>query len=300
MSKSVCHVPLTAQGSETIINKMQLKKPCLAFIFFILVNIGQITAQSTEAPEEPETLEAAETPEAAKTEKPFRIGIGLGYSFLGYREETDLPLNRYVDTLSFNFNGNIEKNNFYYSLNFGLLIGETDPLEIESDDDYFTYHQKEAVFLRLYFEHALDYRLWGNSVFPGYLGGALRGDLYYSVMQEASYYNLTMLFSLNIHATQKWIISEGKALFFSASIPFFGYAFRPPYYGLLYMPLDSENRVISFHNYRALFGDLKYHHKISELISFYMGFGFELSHITFPQQRRDASFCINAGITFNF
>jgi hypothetical protein len=116
MSKSVCHVPLTAQESETIINKMQLKKPYLAFIFFILVNIGQTFAQSTETPEASETLEAAKTSEAAKAEKPFRIGTGLGYSFIGYREETDLPLNRYVDTLSFNFNGNIEKNDFFYKI----------------------------------------------------------------------------------------------------------------------------------------------------------------------------------------
>jgi len=302
MSKSVCHVPLTAQESKTIIKKMQLKKPYLAFIFFILVNIGQTFAQSAEAPEAAETPEATKTPEAAKAEKPIRIGAGLGYSFLGYREETDLPLNKYLDTLNFNLNGNIEKNDFYYSLNFGFLIGETDPLEIKSDneDDYFTYYQREAVFFRLYFEHALDYKLWGKNVFPGYLGGAIRGDLYYSSLPESYYYNLTMLCSLNIHATQKWIISEGKEIFFSASIPFFGYAFRPPYYGLLYMPLDSEKRVISFHNYRALFGDLKYHHNLNEWFSFYLGFGFELSHITFPQPRKDASFCMNAGITFTF
>jgi len=49
INKNVCHVSLTAQESETIINRMQLKKPYLAFIFFILVNIGQTFAQSTES-----------------------------------------------------------------------------------------------------------------------------------------------------------------------------------------------------------------------------------------------------------
>jgi len=297
MSKSVCHVPLTARESKTIIKKMQLKKPYLAFIFFILVNIGQTFAQSNEAPETPE---ADKTQETAKAEKPIRVGAGLGYSFIGYREETDLPINRYLDNFNFNFNGNIEKNDFYYSFNFGILTGEIDPLEIKNDNDYFTYSRKEAVFLRLYLEHALDYRLWGNSVFPGYLGGALRGDLYYSALQESYYYSLTVLCSLNIHATQKWIISDGKELIFSASIPFFGYGIRPPYYGLFYAPLDSEKSIVSLHNYRAVFGDLKYHQKISELFSFYFGLGFELSHVTFPQSRRDASFCMNAGITFTF
>ena len=272
----------------------------MAFIFFILVNIGQIAAQSSEAPEITETFEAAKTPEADKAEKPIRIGTGLGYSFVGYREETDLPLNRYVNTLNYNFNGNIEKKDFYYSLNFGFLTGETDPLELKNDDDYFTYYQREAIFLRLYIEHALDYRLWGNGVFPGYLGGAIRGDFYYSALQESYYYSLTMLCSLGLHMTQKWIISEGKEFIFSANIPFLGYAIRPPYYGLFYAPLDSEKKVISFHNYRAVFGDLKYHHKISELFSFYLGLGFELSYITFPQPRKDALFCMNAGIAFTF
>jgi len=84
------------------------------------------------------------------------------------------------------------------------------------------------------------------------------------------------------------------------SIPFFGYAFRPPYYGLLYAPLDLEEGITSFHNYRAVFGDLKYYFKSNELLSLYFGLGFELSHITFPQPRKDALFCINAGIIFSF
>jgi len=279
---------------------MRLVKHRLIFIFFILVNIGQVFSQSTEESEASETPEADKTPKTAKAEKPIRIGTGLGYSFAGYREETDLPVNRYLDNLNFNFNGNIEKNDIYYSFNFGVLMGETNPLEIKNDDDRFTYSQREAIFLRLFIEHALDYQLWGNSVFPGYLGGALRGDLYYSALKESYYYSLTALGSLNIHVTQKWIILEGKELIFSVSVPFFGYGLRPPYYGLFYAPLDSEKSIVSFHNYRAVFGDLKYHQKISEWLSFYFGLGFELSNITFPQPRRDASFCVNAGIAFTF
>jgi hypothetical protein len=279
---------------------MRLVNPRLIFIFFILVNIGQAFAQSTEEPEAPETPEAAKTSEAAKAEKPFRIGAGVGYSIIGYREETDLPINRYLDDVNYTFNGNIEKNKFYYSFNFGFLTGETDPLEIKNDNDYFAYSRKEAVFFRLNMEHAFDYLLWGNSVFPGYLGGALRGDMYYSALQESYYYSLTVLCSLNIHVTQKWIFSEGKELIFSASIPFFGYGIRPPYYGLFYAPLDSEKSIVSLHNYRAVFGDLKYYQKISGLLSFYLGLGFEFSHITFPQPRKDASFCMNAGIAFTF
>ena len=274
---------------------MQLKKPYLAFVFFIFVNIGQNFAQSAETPE------TQETPETTKTEKPvFRIGLGLGYSFLGYREETDLPINRTLDTVNFNMNGNIEYNNIYYTFNFGFLKGETDPFEIKSNEEYFTYYQKKINFLRIYMENAIDAKMWGNSVFPGYFGGAMRIDFYYSDMKESYYNSLTAIGSLNLHMTQKWIINKGKELVFSASIPFFGYAGRPPYYGLTYAPFDSEEKLTSFHNYRAIFGDLKYHQKIDELLSFYMGLGFEWSHITFPQPRKDAAFCMNAGIAFSF
>jgi hypothetical protein len=261
---------------------MRLEKTFPVFIFFILINAGQITAQSQE------------------TEKPFRIGTGLGYSFAGYRDETDLPLNRYLDALNFNLNGNIKKNNFYYSFNFGFLTSETKPLEINNNDDLFSYSQRESTFLRSYFENALDYRLWGNNVFPGYLGGALRGDVYYSVLQQSNYYTITALCTLNVHVIQKWIISAGKEFVFSMSLPVFGYAFRPPYYGLFYSPFDMEQKITSLHNYRAVFGDLNYYHQISGLFSFYLGLGFELSHITFPQSRKDASFCMNAGIVFSF
>jgi len=270
---------------------MRLKKPCILFIFFILVNFGQMSAQS---------FEEIEAPKTPKTEKPVRIGTGVGYSFLGYREETDLPLNRYMDNLNFNLNINIEKNKFLYLLNFSFLIGDTDPLQIDNDDNLYSYYQREAVFLRLFLENALDYRLWGNDVFPGYLGGAIRGDLYYSIFRESNYYSFTAVCSLSAHVTQKWIINAKNELVFSVGFPFFGYAFRPPYYGLLYAPLDSENRIISLHNYRAVFGDLKYHYQLNGLLSFYFGLGFELSQITFPQERRDALFSINAGIAFSF
>jgi hypothetical protein len=292
---------------------MKLKKTRLVFIFFLLVNIGQTAAQELEeqAPEEQTPL--AQAPEARVSlaqefegkapliRKPFfKIGTGIGYSFTGYREETDLPLDRYVDTLSFKSNGNIEYYNFYYSYNFSFLTGETKPLEINNNDAYFIYSQKESTFFRLYIENALDYRLWGNSVLPGYLGCAMRGDFYYSALRESNYNSVTLLFSLNIHVTQKWIINEKNEFIFSFSIPFFGFALRPPYFGLYYSPLDADMDIISFHNYIAVFGDLKYYHHINKTLSLYLGLGFELSEINFPQPRNDASFCINAGVVFSF
>jgi len=259
--------------------QMRLIKLNFAFIFFILVNIGQTAAQ---------------------TEKPFKIGAGLGYTYTGYREETDLPINRYINALNFNINCIYEKNNFYYSLNFGFLSGENEAVEINNSENFFTYYQRESIFIRSYLENALDYKLWGNRVLPGYLGCAIRGDIYYSVLQQSNYYSLTMLLSLNIHVTQKWIINEKNKMIFAVSFPVFGYGFRPPYFGLLYAPLDMEQEITSLHNYRAVFGDLKYHYQICGLFSFYLGLGFEFSHITFPQPRKDALFRVNTGIAFSF
>jgi len=224
----------------------------------------------------------------------------LGGSFTGYREETEAPINRYLNALAYIIDGNIEKGNFFYSFNFGLMAGKNQAIEINSEEDFFTYFQREASFFRLYLENALDYRLWGNRTFPGYLGGSLRADFYFIHLAQTIYYNITGLVSLNVHATQKWIVNAKNTFVFSAGFPVFGYAVRPPYYGLLYSPFDVERRVTSLHNYLAVFGDLKYNHKINELLSLYSGLGFEISRIAFPQPRTDAGFRLNVGIAFTF
>ena len=257
------------------------KKITYLFFLIILFNAG---------------LSAAET----EKETPFRIGTGLGYSFTGYREETDLPLNRTAHSFAFLIDANIEKGNLLYSFNFNFLYGKNDAIKIKTNEDYFTYYQKESDFYRVSFENALDCRLWGSPAFPGYLGGALRGDVYLIYLPETFYYCLTAVLSLNAHVTQKLLIDKKNTIVFSASIPIFGYAARPPYYGLLYSPLDLDANFVSLHNYWALFFDVKYLLKINSLISFYSNLGAELSHINFPQPRKDASIRLNAGISFTF
>ena len=254
---------------------------------------------------------------AAETESPYRIGASLGYSFTGYRETTYTDANRYLDTITFLLDGNIEKRNFLHSFNLGFYMGDshikTDEVSLWQDIDhqtgesFYAAHLTRFLVIRGYFEYALDYLLWGNDTFPGYLGGAFRADAY---MQFADYPSITGLISLNIHATQKWIINSGSSLSLSVSLPFFGYAVRPPYAGadgaLLKYAVEkpikilSMGEIISLHNYWAVFGDLKYQHKVNKLISLYSGLGFELSRINFPRPRIDAIFRINSGIVFTF
>jgi hypothetical protein len=160
---------------------------------------------------------------------------------------------------------------------------------------------------RAYLEYALDYTLWGNQTLPGYLGGAFRADAY---LQFAHYPSITGTFSLNLHATQKWIIDRENTLQISLSVPFIGYTVRPAYAGadeaLIKYSAEDPIKLItlghftSLHNYWALFGDLKYSHKINSFLNVYTGLGFELSHIDVPKPRKDASLRLSTGIAFIF
>lgn len=268
-------------------------------LFILLFNIALGAA---------ELLQAAHLPEPERS-RPYRIGVGFGYSFTGYREETVLDINRYLNTFTFIIDANIKKGRFFHSLNFGIFRGENDPIVAYPADlftfrpdpfrQYFEFYQNKYIFTRVYFEYALGYRLWGNQRFPGYLGGALRADYYgISSLSNIMYLNFSALVSLGLHVSQKWFINQNNTLVFSVTLPIFGYALRPSFVGFLAYPL--EHRIISLHNYWAVFGNLKYHYRITPLLSFYSGVAVEFSHIDFPRPRRDVKTRLSAGIAFTF
>jgi hypothetical protein len=185
-----------------------------------------------------------------------------------------------------------------------VMAGDYDP---QTGTAYTWAYLPRHLAIRGYLEYALDYRLWGTQSFPGFLGGSVRADTY---LQFAHYPSITVLASLNVHATQKWIINEKNVLTFSVGLPFFGYAVRPAYAGadealIKYssedpMKIITLGRVVSVHNYWALFGDLKYQYKVNSLIGLYSGLGFEISQINFPRPRNDASLRLSGGIAFTF
>ena len=59
-------------------------------------------------------------------------------------------------------------------------------------------------------------------------------------------------------------------------------------------------KFASLHNYWAVFGDLKYHHRINSLLSLYSGVYFELSRINIPRPRIDAILTVSTGLAFVF
>jgi hypothetical protein len=256
---------------------------------------------------------------AQDAERPFRVGAALGYVFSGYKEMTHSPINRYLNTLSYLIDGNIEKNRFFHSLNIGFFMGNSEmknPAQVVLAQDYDPQTVEKAynwaylpqfLAIRAYLEYALDYRLWGTQQFPGFLGGSFRTDTYF---QFGHYPSITVLASLGVHATQKWIIDGENVLTLSAGFPLFGFAVRPAYAGAdeALIKYSSESpmkvltlgRVVSLHNYWALFGDLKYQHRVTALINLYAGLGFEVSRVNFPRARIDALLRLSSGIAFTF
>jgi len=286
-------------------------------LLVLMLFIGQTAVSADEPEAEPaasavsveQPVSAPQPESAARNASPFFLGAGIGYSFTGYREETDAPLNRNLNVLTFIINGNVEKGGFLHSFNLGFFRGKNEAvqaypldaseLEPEYMDHFFEYYRMEDTYSRLYIEYALDYRLWGTNKFPGYLGGALRLDSYIiEKLDNFQYMNITIIGSLGLHASQKWIINAENVLVFSADFPLFGYAIRPPYMGAFTWPLETN--IVSLHNYWAVFGDLKYIHRVNSLLSIYSDIAFELSLVNFPKPRKDAIFRLVAGIAFSF
>jgi hypothetical protein len=259
-------------------------------IVLFLIGIGQAAAQPPQ------------------TAQPYTIGAALGCSFTGYREETEAPINRYLNALTFVIDANIEKGSFLHSFNFNFYSGNA-----RTASPYKGYSQKQYNAARGVFEYALDYRLWGNQTFPGFLGGAFRSAVYITTVDDIQYQIPTGygLFSLNAHVTQKWIINGKNTLSLSAGFPVFGYAVRPPYAMLdelwekylnekAYLKFITLGKIAGFHNCWAFFGDLEYQYKFTRLLSLYSGLGLELSRINFYRPRIDAICRLNAGIVFTF
>jgi hypothetical protein len=240
--------------------------------------------------------------------KPFRIGISLGCSFTGYRDEVESPINRYLNALTFIIDGNIEKGGYFHSFNINFFTGSFNVKSL-----YEGISSSQYVSYRGSIDYAVDRRLWGSETFPGYLGGGFRMIFYLTGDNDRLNPSPpTGAFSaaFEIHASQKWNINAKNTLILSAGFPLFGYAIRPAYASMdeYWMKYLYENKIkiitlgnfTSVHNYLALLGDLKYIYKLDDLFSVYSGLGFELSRINFPKPRIDTIGRLIAGISFTF
>jgi hypothetical protein len=242
-------------------------------------------------------------------ERFFRIGAGLGCSFTGYRDEIESPVNRYLNALTFLLDGNIEKSNFFHTFNISFFMGGS-----RMASPHKGYVQRNYVYAKGYIEYALDYRLWGNEIFPGYLGGAFRTVVYYSGVNTGESLSPPVgagVFSLDLHFSQKWNLNRKNKLYVSVGYPLLGYTVRPPYAGMddlwakylydgAYAKILTLGNFTSFHNYWEFYGDLKYQYSFTKLISAYGGLAFSLSRINFPHPRHDVMFRLNAGVAFIF
>jgi hypothetical protein len=249
------------------------------------------------------------TAQSPATGRNYRVGLGMGCSFTGYKDEIESPVNRYLDAVTFILDCNIEKGNLFHTFNINFLTGNSEMLS-----PHIGYIQRKYIYVKGLIEYALDYRLWGNETFPGYLGGAFRTVVYYSGIDTGEILSAPVgagLFSLDIHFSQKWIVDGRNILVFSAGYPLIGYAVRPPYAGMddlwakylydgTYLKILTLGDFTSFHNYWEVYGDFIYQHSVNQLLSVFTGFGFQLSRFNFPHPRIDAIFRLNAGVAFVF
>ena len=296
--------PISAQSSDMVLPSDEVNLP-----------ESNLSPESIQLPKKQKPSKAKQLPRKAPL---YCLGAALGYSFSGYREETYSLINRYLNTLTYIIDGSIERGKLFHSLNLGFFMGNPESktpenaillrsINAATGEDFYSAYITQYLFIRAYLDYALDCRLWGNETFPGYLGGAFRADAY---IQFAYYPSITGLFSLDIHASQKWIINPENQLTLSAGFPVFGFAVRPPYAGadhalILYAaesPLKvlTLGNIVSLHNYWAVFGNLKYHHKVNSLLSLYSGLNFELSRLNSPKPRIDARLTLNTGLAFTF
>ena len=275
------------------------KTNVFALIVFLLVSIEYAAAQFPA-----EDLQESDP-------RIFRLGAGLAYSFTGYRDETGSPINRYLNTLTYSLNFNIERENLFHNIDINFFLGQPRMFA-----PHIGYPHRQYISARANINYALAFPLWGNDIFPGSLGGAFRTTVHFSGSNDFRLLSSptgVVLFSLDLHIRQKWIINERNTLIFSAGFPVIGYAVRPPFAGLderwmryldegSFLRLLTLGRITSFHNYHAIFGNLNHHYEVSTLFSFYLGLGFELSRFNFPRNkpRTDAIFRLNSGITFTF
>jgi len=258
-------------------------------IILIMLNFVSLTAQAQEAV------------------KPFRIGVSLGCSFTGYRDEIESPINRYLNALTFIIDGNFETSGYLHSFNINFFTGgvKIKPLYANILEEYVSYRGS--------IDYSLDRRLWGNGAFQGFLGGTFRTVIYLTGDNDIinpSPPTGVFCASIDLHVSQKWNINAKNSLILSAGCPVFGYAIRPAYTGMdeYWMKYLYENKIkivtlgkfTSIHNYWALLGDLKYIYKADNLLSLYSCLGFEISRINFTRPRIDAICRLNAGISFTF
>lgn len=252
---------------------------------------------------------AENLPEEAppEEERTSMIGFSFGYTFAGFREETIADVNRYLNTFVFSIHSVIEKSKFMHSHNMGFFSGQNDYIvrnpSYQFERSMSDYYQIKDTYSRLYMEYSLARELWSPQIstqkFPGYIGGAIRTDMYLvETLDNPIYINLTAAISLNLHASQKWIINNKNSIIMSLSFPILGYAVRPQYIGLSAWPLETG--ITSLHNYLACFGSLRYYYKAHKFFSLYSDIGFEISNITFPKTRRDASLQLKIGAVYSY
>ena len=279
-------------------------------IYIILFSVNTVKIYTEEAPLFEQPVDFEDTANSAE-EWEKAIGFGAGISLTGYYDETNSLNKTYSNAATLIIFGNFENKKLLHSFNFNFFWG--DALRVEP---YKGYIQVPCSSIRGQIDYSFVYNLFERTFYSLYTGGTFRTLAHYTgpvIDSEIKALNPTgvVLFSLDLNLSQKFIFNDRNFIFFSMRLPIVGYAIRPPYAGLdglwqkyqheeTYYKFISVGELISFHNYFAITGEIKYNFKINQRFAVYSAIGFDYSFISFHRSREDIILALNAGITILF
>ena len=240
-----------------------------------------------------------------------QIGVGTGVSFTGYIDETNLPVSKYSNPLTYFIFGHFERGKWLHSFNVSFFWGDA-----KKREPFRGYIHIPCSTIRASMDYSFNYRLFEIGFYQQYIGPAIRTIAHYTGPLTGDGFNKlnptgVFLTSIDLNLGHKFIINNRNSVFFSIKFPVFGYAVRPPYAGLdeLWLKYLHEGTYLKFftlgeitgpHNYFAFLGDIRYHYKINRKFSVYSGMTFEYSFISFYRPRRDLIFTLHGGVTYLF
>jgi len=248
------------------------------------------------------------------------ISISVGWNIGSYKETTYAPIIQNISEPRFHIGALFRRNNFLHTIKLdymmakpGSVLNETAVIYQEfnpvSGKPYYTPVITPCYAHRASIEYSLLYSLSTKPDARFSIGGAFRTDAY---IQLSNYPSVTGIFSLGPSFHQSLRLSSRDVFEFQGGIPVIGWAVRPSYAGAdaLLMKYAEESplkiltlgKLVSVHNYQAVFGSVDYKHSVNDLITLKLGSDIEYSRMAVPEgrPRYDLSLHLRSGILFAF
>jgi hypothetical protein len=248
------------------------------------------------------------------------ITVSVGWNIGSYKESTYARIIQKISDPKFHIGALFRRNNFLHTIKLDYMMAEPDSVLNETAVIYLDYDPVTGkpyytpVIIpcfahRASIEYSMLYSLSSKPDAVFSFGGAFRTDAY---IQLSNYPSVTGIFSLGPSVHQSLRLSSRDVFEFQGGIPLIGWAVRPSYAGAdaLLMKYAEESplkiltlgKLVSLHNYQAVFGSVDYKHSVNDLITLKLGSDIEYSRMAVPagRPRYDLSLNLRSGVLFAF